>query len=109
MSIETNRRDALAGAAVSGLVASVLASSATAQGTSVMAVATDADYQRDPTRWGPLPRLPASRYAHQRGHNSAAPRRLRPAATTRPWQSGKPHLLVQGRREAGPAIPCRSS
>src|SRR5215831_3825096 len=115
MSIETNRRDALAGAAVSGLVASVLASSATAQGTSVMAAATDADYQRDPTRWGltrdggPLPRLPASRYAHQRGHNSAAPQRLRPAATTRPWQSGKPHLLVQGRREAGPAIPCRSS
>ena len=25
-------------------------------------------------------RFPASRYAHQRGHNSAAPRRLRPAA-----------------------------
>ena len=49
MSIETNRRDALAGAAVSGLVASVLASSGTAQGTSVMAIATDADYQRDPS------------------------------------------------------------
>jgi hypothetical protein len=52
MSIETNRREALAGAAASGLAASVLASPATAQGTSVMAVATDADYQRDPTRWG---------------------------------------------------------
>ena len=29
---------------------------------------------------GPLPRFPASPYAHRRGHNSAAPRRLRPAA-----------------------------
>jgi hypothetical protein len=52
MSIETNRRDALAGAAVSGLVASVLPGPATAQGTSVMAAAIEADYQRDPTRWG---------------------------------------------------------
>jgi hypothetical protein len=52
MSIETNRRRALAGAAVSGLAASVSASPAAAQGTSVMAAATEADYQRDPTRWG---------------------------------------------------------
>ena len=52
MSIETSRRDALAAAALSGFAASALASPATAQDTSVMAVATDADYQRDPTRWG---------------------------------------------------------
>src|SRR6516164_9311622 len=110
MSIETNRRDALAGAAVSGLVASVLASSATAQGTSVMAVATDADYQRDPTRWG-SPEMAAHfpGFQHLDMRTSGAIIRLRHAATTRPWQSGKPHLLVQGRREAGPAIPCRSS
>src|SRR5262249_49386542 len=45
--------------------ASVLASSATAQGTSVMAVATDAHYQRHPTRWGSArlaPHFPASQY-----------------------------------------------
>ena len=37
MSIETNRRDALAGAAVSGLVASVLTTPVAAQSTGVMA------------------------------------------------------------------------
>ena len=52
MSIETNRRDALAGAAVSGLVASVLTTPVAAQSTGVMATATEADYKRDPTRWG---------------------------------------------------------
>src|SRR5262249_7803152 len=53
MSIETNRRDALAGAAVSGLVASVWTTPvAAAQSTGVMATATEADYKRDPTRWG---------------------------------------------------------
>src|SRR5262245_56711269 len=52
MSIETNRRDALAGAAVSGLVSSVLTTPVAAQSTGVMATATEADYKRDPTRWG---------------------------------------------------------
>ena len=43
MSIETNRRDALAGAAVSGLAASALTTPAVAQSASVMATATEAD------------------------------------------------------------------
>jgi haloacetate dehalogenase len=94
MSIETNRRDALAGAAVSGLVASVLASSATAQGTSVMAVATDADYQRDPTRWG-SPEMAAHfpGFQHLDMRTSGAIIRLRHGG------SGPPLLLVHGNPE----------
>src|SRR5262245_52972299 len=52
MSVETSRRDALAGPAASGLPASVLTASATAQSSSVTATATLADYNSDPTRWG---------------------------------------------------------
>src|SRR6516162_9367503 len=94
MSIETNRRDALAGAAVSGLVASVLASSATAQGTSVMAVATDADYQRDPTRWG-SPEMAAHfpSFQHLDMRTSGAIMRLRHGG------SGPPLLLLHGNPE----------
>src|SRR5215813_14195082 len=94
MSIETNRRDALAGAAVSGLVASVLASSATGQGTSVMAVATDADYQRDPTRWG-SPEMAAHfpGFQHLDMRTSGAIIRLRHGG------SGPPLLLVHGNPE----------
>src|ERR1700681_4001793 len=94
MSIETNRRDALAGAAVSGLVASALAGPAAAQGTSVMAAATEADYQRDPTRWGSAEmaaHFPDFKHLDMR--TSGAVIRLRHGG------SGPPLLLVHGNPE----------
>src|SRR5262249_30063610 len=95
--------------------ASVLASWATAQGTSVMAVATDADYQRDPTRWGSAEmaaHFPRFQHLDMRTSRAIIPLRhrgARPPPLLLPCHTGKPHLLVQGRWEAGPAIPCRSS
>jgi hypothetical protein len=48
MSIETNRPNALMGAATAGLANT---SPVAAQTTGVVAMATEADYKRDPTRW----------------------------------------------------------
>jgi haloacetate dehalogenase len=94
MSIETNRCDALAGAAVSGLVASGLASPAAAQGTSVMAAATEADYQRDPTRWGS-----AEMAAHFPGFKHLDVRTSGAVIRLRHGGSGPPLLLVHGNPE----------
>src|SRR5215472_4851301 len=74
--------------------ASVLASSATAQGTSVMAVATDADYQRDPTRWGS-----AEMAAHFPGFRHLDMRTSGAIIRLRHGGSGPPLLLVHGNPE----------
>src|SRR3984893_10160036 len=89
MSIETSRRRALAGAAVSGLAASVSASPAAAQGTSVMAAATEADYQRDPTRWGSVEMA-----AHFPGFKHLDMRTSGAVIRLRHGGSGPPLLLV---------------
>src|SRR5262249_49376346 len=91
MSIETNRRDALAGAGLSGLVASVLARWGTAEAKGVMAIAPEADYQRDPPRWGsPEMAAPFRGFQHLDMRTRGAIIRLRQGG------SGPPLLLVHG-------------
>jgi len=63
---------------------------ALAEQTAVVAEATSGDYARDPTRWGsadsrPVPRIQASRHAHEGRHHPRAP-----------WRSGPPLLLLHG-------------
>src|SRR6516164_9670235 len=94
MSIETNRRDALAGAAVSGLVASVWTTPVAAQSTGVMATATEADYKRDPTRWGS-----ADMAAHFPGFKHLDMRTSGAVIRLRHGGSGPPLLLVHGNPE----------
>src|SRR5262249_32917385 len=91
MSIETNRRDALVGAAAAGLVTSVVTTGAAAQSTGIVAAATDADYKLDPTRWGSADiaaKFPGFKHLDMR--TSGAVIRLRHGG------SGPPLLLVHG-------------
>jgi hypothetical protein len=94
MSTETNRRDALAGAAISGLVASVLTTPVAAQSTGVMATAIEADYKRDPTRWGS-----ADLAAHFPGFKHLDMRTSGAVIRLRHGGSGPPLLLVHGNPE----------
>jgi len=98
MSIEANRRDALFGAAATGLVTSAFATPLAAQTTGTVATATEADYKRDPTRWGSADmaaKFPGFRHLDMR--TSGAVIRLRHGG------SGPPLLLVHGNpRKARP-------
>jgi haloacetate dehalogenase len=94
MSFETSRRDALVTAAVAGLAGSVFTSPAAAQSSDVMATASEADYKRDPTRWGSADmaaKFPGFKHLDMR--TSGAVIRLRHGG------SGPPLLLVHGNPE----------
>jgi pimeloyl-ACP methyl ester carboxylesterase len=91
MSGEISRPDALVGAAVSGLAAPGLTPPAYAQSTGIMATAIEADYRRDPTRWGSADmaaQFPGFKHLDMR--TSGAVIRLRHGG------SGPPLLLVHG-------------
>src|ERR1700747_2669815 len=94
MSTETNRRDALAAVAASGLLTSVLTTPAAAQGAGVMATATEADYKRDPARWGS-----AEMAAHFPGFKHLDMRTSGAVIRLRHGGSGPPLLLVPGNPE----------
>jgi haloacetate dehalogenase len=94
MSVGTNRRDAVTVVA-SGLLASGLASPAAAQGsTSIMAEANEADYRRDPARWGS-----AEMAAHFPGFKHLDMRTSGAIIRLRHGGSGPPLLLVHGNPE----------
>src|SRR5215467_6119343 len=101
MNNETGRPDALAGTAAADLTASGLTAPTDAQSTGIMATATEADYRRDPTRWGSADmaaQFPGFKHLDMR--TSGAVIRVRHGG------SGPPLLLVHGCREAGRATPC---
>src|ERR1700747_2618214 len=94
MSTETNRRDALAAVAASGLLTSVLTTPAAAQGAGVMATATEADYKRDPARWGS-----AEMAAHFPGFKHLDMRTSGAIIRLRHGRAGPPPPLVPGNSE----------
>jgi haloacetate dehalogenase len=91
MSIETNRRDALVAVAASGLLTSVSTTPAAAQGAGVVATASEADYKRDPARWGS-----ADVAAHFPGFKHLDMRTSGAIIRLRHGGFGPPLLLVHG-------------